>query len=135
MAATASTRFAVPAILARMTDLNHTQQQELAGRLRELEAQLGAALEDAETSTGTVELDQTRVGRVSRGDALQQQAMAQAGRRVMQRRLNQVRAALARMQRGDYGYCLDCEEPIAPARLQRQPEAALCLRCQEAREG
>lgn len=99
----------------------------LAGQLRE-------ALTESNASSSTVELDQTRVGRVSRGDALQQQAMAQAGRRVLQQRLNAVHAALVRRKNGDYGYCVDCDEPIALARLQKQPEAARCIACQAATE-
>lgn len=115
-------------------DFSPEQLGELAGKLRELEAQLRAALEGSAESSSTVELDQTRVGRVSRGDALQQQAMAQAGQRVLQQRLKDARAALRRLETGEYGYCLECDEPIAFGRLQRQPEVAYCVGCQAARE-
>jgi DnaK suppressor protein len=116
-------------------DFSPEQLRELDNALRALEEQLLEALDDSQAGAGTVELDQTRVGRVSRGDALQQQAMAQAGQRALQQRLAATRAALRRMDKGDYGYCLECEEPIAFGRLQRQPEVAYCLRCQAAREG
>lgn len=43
-------------------------------------------------------------------------------------------AALARLDDGSYGVCLDCGEKIAAARLEFRPEAARCLRCQEAHE-
>lgn len=118
-----------------MTDeLSQAQLAELETELRSLEVQLSEALTESNASSSTVELDQTRVGRVSRGDALQQQAMAQAGRRVLQERLNAVHAALVRLKNGDYGYCVDCDEPIALARLNKQPEAARCIGCQSAKE-
>jgi len=46
--------------------------------------------------------------------------------------LRQISEALARIADGDYGICGDCEEEIAPKRLNAVPWAALCIRCQEA---
>lgn len=43
-------------------------------------------------------------------------------------------AALARLDAGTYGRCVDCGEQIAQARLEFRPEAARCLACQEAFE-
>lgn len=48
------------------------------------------------------------------------------------RLLRQARAALRRMDEGDYGICLNCEEPILPKRLDAIPWALYCVRCQEA---
>jgi len=48
------------------------------------------------------------------------------------RLLREVRSALARLDEGTYGICLNCEEPIAPRRLEAIPWAAYCVRCQEA---
>lgn len=45
--------------------------------------------------------------------------------------LNQVRLALARIDDGSYGTCLNCEEEISPRRLQAVPHAAFCIACQE----
>jgi DnaK suppressor protein len=42
-----------------------------------------------------------------------------------------VRLALARVARGAYGTCGECEEEISQKRLQAVPWAALCLTCQE----
>jgi hypothetical protein len=46
------------------------------------------------------------------------------------RMLADVDAALARLSRGEYGFCGDCEEPIGLGRLQRLPFALRCARCQ-----
>jgi len=45
--------------------------------------------------------------------------------------LMQIGAALKRIDDGEFGICLDCEEPISPKRLAAVPWAAYCLRCQE----
>ncbi len=47
------------------------------------------------------------------------------------RMLQQVKAALSRIQAGTFGFCLRCDEPIGPARLRAIPWAAFCIRCQE----
>ena len=44
------------------------------------------------------------------------------------RHLDDVEAAVARVQCGTYGVCIVCGEPIAPARLEARPSAPTCLR-------
>ena len=48
--------------------------------------------------------------------------------------LMQIGAALKRIENGEFGICLDCEEPISPKRLAAMPWAAYCLHCQEMRD-
>jgi len=109
--------------------------EQFKARLLEERAQLqGLAATRADTSA-TVELDQSSVGRVSRIDALQQQAMAQGTRSRTEARLRLIEAALRRCETGEYGDCLTCEEPIDRRRLEFDPAAALCIRCAAAREG
>ncbi len=43
--------------------------------------------------------------------------------------VRRIDAALARIEAGTYGLCLDCGEPIAEARLIAVPDAALCRNC------
>jgi len=86
-------------------------------------------------SAATVELDQTSVGRLSRMDALQQQAVAQDIQQRARRALARIEAALRRCDDGSYGECLDCGEPIDPRRLEVDPAAPLCIRCASARDG
>ena len=45
--------------------------------------------------------------------------------------LRQIDAALNRIDDGEFGTCLECEEPISPKRLAAVPWATYCLRCQE----
>ena len=45
--------------------------------------------------------------------------------------LRLVEEALDRLDSGDYGICLACEEPIPPKRLQALSWARYCVKCQE----
>ena len=42
--------------------------------------------------------------------------------------------ALDRLNRGEYGICMECGERISPARLHAIPETQTCVRCQDALE-
>jgi RNA polymerase-binding protein DksA len=45
--------------------------------------------------------------------------------------LKAIQDALARLKRGEYGYCQRCGEEISPGRLEALPQATLCIECQE----
>ena len=83
----------------------------------------------AKQSAETVELDQTRVGRVSRMDALQFQAMSQEAIRRREVEFKKIEAALDRIEAGTYGFCLVCDEEIAVGRLEIDPAGTLCIKC------
>ena len=69
--------------------------------------------------------------RLSRMDALQGQAMSMAARRRRAQLRQRVAAALKRLDEDEFGWCLQCGEPIAAARLEVDPTAPLCIRCAE----
>ena len=77
----------------------------------------------------TVQLDQTSVGRLSRVDALQQQALAQETHRRREVRRQRIRAALNRIEQGEFGYCEKCDEPIPHKRLELDWTVRTCVRC------
>lgn len=77
----------------------------------------------------TVTLDQQSVGRLSRMDALQRQAMAEATQRRRSARRQRIDAALERMDEDEFGYCQDCGEEIAKARLDLDPTVPNCVSC------
>lgn len=100
-------------------------EQGLLDRQEEL---LGVS-ELSRQASGAVELDQARVGRLSRMDAMQMQEMSKATdvRRVGE--LRRVTAALARIDSGDYGYCVECGEAIPVERLKVDMAATHCVQC------
>ena len=76
-----------------------------------------------------VQLEQDSVGRLSRIDAMQMQAMALAQQRRRANQRRQVKAALDRITAGEYGYCHSCGDEIAEARLRQNPAVATCRDC------
>ena len=106
----------------------NTYRQALVNLKDEIQSLESAGREAA----GTVTLDQSKVGRLSRMDALQGQQMAQetARRRTLQ--LQKIEGALRRMESGEYGYCFVCGSDIDPARLDFDPACTRCTGCMEA---
>ena len=78
-----------------------------------------------------VELDQTKVGRISRMDAMQSQQMALDASRRRQQQLVKIDSTLHRLEAGDYGYCFSCDEEIDIRRLLVDPTNTLCIACAE----
>jgi DnaK suppressor protein len=113
--------------------LNELTTEQIADRreaLERLEAELEELLEATRDGTRPVELDEP-IGRLTRMDAIQQQSVSAANRRSAALRLRQVLQALELIGRGDYGFCLRCEDPIGYPRLAARPESPYCLDCQD----
>ena len=98
-------------------------------KLLQLRAELLAFAEAGKESAAVVELDQSKVGRLSRMDAMQAQAMAQASELRREQTLRRIDAALKRIDDDEYGYCLECDEAINPKRLEFDPTVTLCIDC------
>ena len=108
-----------------------TKKQLEAARARLLarREELEALAATAEESRRPVELDQTRAGRLSRMDAVQDQAMALETERRRNVELRRIEAALRRLAEGEFGYCLGCGEVIETKRLELDPTAPQCVDC------
>jgi DnaK suppressor protein len=102
---------------------------EVRGRLLEERRALLASSEANRDARRPVELDQQSVGRLSRMDALQMQAMAIETERRRQSRLARIETALERLDAGAFGECMVCGDPIAPRRLELDPTTPTCLSC------
>ena len=113
--------------------LTDEQIDELVARLASSRDELRNQLRVSKDGARTVALSEP-IGRLTRMDALQQQAMAKANRAAYDRRLRLVEAALQAVERGEYGSCRSCEEPVGYRRLKARPETPFCLDCQEERE-
>ena len=104
-------------------------------RERLLAKRQGSVDEDrlSETDRAPVTLDQESVGRLSRIDAMQVQAMALATQRRRQQERERIDAAIRRIDEGAFGWCVSCGEEISPARLESAPEMPTCLDCARGR--
>ena len=103
-------------------------------QLIELQAELQKEEQSGMQSSQPVELDQSKVGRLSRMDALQAQAMSVETQRRRSLKLQQIKSALQRIEDDDFGYCLDCGNALDHKRLAINPAALLCIVCAEKRE-
>jgi len=92
-------------------------------------AELRAASEAGAEARRPVTLDQQSVGRLSRMDALQNQAMAAGTEARRLERIRALEAALARIGEGEFGYCGECGGFIGLKRLDLDPAAARCMDC------
>jgi DnaK suppressor protein len=102
---------------------------DIAARLQARMAELAVEEDAAAASTAPVTLEQDAVGRLSRIDAMQMQAMALATQERRRMEKERILAALRRIECGDYGWCVACGEDIAPARLRSDPTATHCIGC------
>ena len=114
--------------------MNDGDIESLKRRLIEQREELLDVADSSREAAQTVELDQTRVGRVSRMDALQAQAMAKESDRRRVLTLKRIESALKRIEEGEYGYCVTCDELIAEKRLAADPGVLLCLDCASSAE-
>ncbi len=105
-------------------DLSKFRERLVARRLELQDLALSSA-----NSRKPVELDQTRVGRLSRMDALQNQAMSLEAERRRKIELQRIEASLKRIDEGEYGYCLSCGEQIPLQRLELDPTLPTCVDC------
>ena len=104
-------------------------EDEAREKLLSREAELAEEDRISSESRAPVTLQQDSVGRLSRMDAMQQQAMAQAQERRRKAERGRMKAALERLDEGEWGYCASCGEEIAKARLRNDPSVATCVKC------
>ncbi len=112
-----------------MSDRSDIDPEAVRAALIARRAALLRLVDSSAEARRTVELDPSRVGRLSRMDALQSQAMSVATDRRRKVELQQIEAALGRIVDGDYGYCAGCGEAIGPQRLALNPTTPVCIDC------
>lgn len=98
-------------------------------RIRSELAEIVRLIDESKDYRAPVELDQQSVGRLSRMDAMQQQAMAHDLTRRRQKRKVALERTMSKIRDGEFGYCSECGEPIAVRRLEIDPTFQTCVRC------
>ena len=112
--------------------MNKTKLENHRKRLEQMKVELAHLSEATEDGRKPVELDQTSVGRLSRMDALQTQAMQLETERRRGLELQRVESALARMGNDEFGYCITCGEDIEEKRMEHDPTFPTCIACAQA---
>lgn len=118
--------------MAKKTKTDVKALKKRLKKMRKLVEELSQVTEEARRP---VVLDQTSVGRLSRMDALQTQAMQLETERRRSIEILRIDAALQRISEGEFGYCLSCGIEIEPKRLNNDPTAPTCFDCAEMSEG
>ena len=114
--------------------MNTLDSAHFKQKLLDLRDEIKLLVKQVDDAARTVELDQNKVGRLSRMDAMQGQAMAQASSKRQLAFLENIAAALGRIDDGSYGRCLSCDEWIVSARLEIDPTALYCVACAASKE-
>lgn len=112
-----------------MTPKKKIDLKALKKALLERSRMLAQQTEATEEDRKPVELDQALVGRLSRMDALQVQAMAIETDRRREVEMERITSALKRMEDGEFGFCVSCGDEIPAKRLAFDPATPQCVDC------
>ncbi len=112
-----------------MDEIRAQLEQELRHALERL-SQLGGAIV-IEDFPGAVGDNSPLADSVEEVQVNEYREISLATRSLLVERANKLAEALERLQKGVYGLCEECGEPIAPARLRAMPEVTTCIRCQD----
>ena len=89
---------------------------------------LQKAVESMTEAVKPIEPD-TAIGRLSRMEAIQAKSISESNIRSKKMRIQRLREALVRIDRGTFGMCAVCEEDIPEKRLKIAPESTVCMDC------
>ncbi len=111
-------------------DYTEEQLKQLQQKLLSEQLSIQELLDDGGESS-VVELDQSRMGRLSRIDAIQRQEMAKKHQERMKKQLHQIFLALRRLElyTDEFGYCAKCGESIPFGRMLLRPMTQICVPC------
>lgn len=113
----------------RATHLSIAELQALKGEIERQLERLERSMRVTDEGLKPVELNPAVVGRLSRIDELQNQALLENLHEREQIKLGGLLKALRRMELGVYGLCVECEGEIPVERLLVFPETATCVGC------
>ncbi|MEY8828070.1 TraR/DksA family transcriptional regulator [Sedimentitalea sp. XS_ASV28] len=109
--------------------MNVSELNRFTAMIEQMLKELSDTNERGRAGQHIVMLDQQSVGRLSRMDALQSQAMAKAQQQRRDQQKQRLLAAITRIQEGEFGYCVDCGSEISSKRLELDPATLRCIEC------
>jgi DnaK suppressor protein len=112
-----------------MNDVRARLDQDLKVAVSRLRRLVGAAaVEERPGTSGNAGPFADEVDGMQASESLE---IGFATRELVLERVSRLSAALDRMNEGEYGTCVECDEPISQARLDAMPEVQTCVRCQD----
>lgn len=112
-----------------MTEISKAHIAQMKKFLQDRQKELGNLMEAHEDEQNPVEPNKGDMGRLSRMDAMQIQAMAEETARRRDLELHRIGAALERIEEEEYGLCVSCGQAIPPKRLENDPATPTCVDC------
>lgn len=117
-----------------------TQDDQQAARLKVFRARLIAMRDELETRLDSITKDISYAEEPPEKD-FAEQAVERENEEVLEAlgsatrdELVKIKQALSRIEHKEFGYCVDCGEPIQQARLEAIPYSDLCIKCASSRE-
>ena len=117
-----------------MIEKNKIDNKAFMLRLKKMRGNIKRISEVSEVSRQPVELDQTSVGRLSRMDALQSQAMQLETERRRILEIKRIDSALQRIYDEEFGFSSSCGYEIEIKRLENDPTTPICIDCAQSSE-
>lgn len=109
--------------------MNRADKTEITAAIQSKIADLRLVVASDAQDKEQIELDQTRVGRLARMDAVQHHAIAEAQAERAVKQLRLLELLLSKVDDDDFGECHYCGEDIPVGRLLIRPESLRCVNC------
>jgi DnaK suppressor protein len=115
---------------------DHLSDEVLKDLRQALEEQRAKITNDNKKALDNLRVEQDRGGRDSVDESNEEVDKATTLRMSDRNRkyLTKINTALERLEEGEYGYCVECGEPIPEKRLKARPVTIFCIECKEERE-
>ncbi|NJC72405.1 hypothetical protein HC031_22180 [Planosporangium thailandense] len=124
--------------MSSITTVRPSQHADVVNHLPELRAMLEEQrrfrLDQLDQLAAQQSVGDSRVDSLDLGADIARVEVSAAVEAAARQALDDIEAALDRMDRGTYGACVRCAAPIPVERLLAIPQAPLCMRCQERAE-
>ncbi len=114
--------------------MNAKDREHFKGKLIEKKTALLNSVKKAETYGREAETEEESMDLVDKASSSYTKEFMFSKSNSERRFLVTVNEALDRLEQGEFGDCLNCEEPIGRKRLEALPWARLCIDCQELEE-
>lgn len=108
--------------------MDNNERNRFQKILLSLRDNLSREVKEATSADSSITPDNA-IGRLTRMEAIQSQAMSAAGKERMKKRIQAIERALTAIDDGTYGTCIRCGEPIPVGRLEVMPESRVCVPC------
>ena len=109
--------------------MNSLDREKLRVAISTKITELQIVVQSDASSSGNIELDQMRVGRLTRMDAVQHHAIAQVQMDRAAKQLILLQILFSKVDEETFGECHCCGEDIAIGRLLVRPESLRCIEC------